>query len=87
MQRRIYDFRCSNGHVSEKLVRSSVKQIDCPICRQSAIRLVSAPRAALDVISGDFPGATLKWARQRQQKIKAERRYADSHGPSNDQAQ
>jgi|TARA_R100001530_G_scaffold135516_2_gene112914 hypothetical protein len=36
----------------------------------------------LEVISGDFPGATMKWARDRQKKIKAERRETELHGPA-----
>ncbi len=82
MSRRIYDFKCPDGHITEKFVETSVKQIVCPVCRQQSTRLVSFARPVLDVISGDFPGATLKWARGRQEKIKAERRQVESHGPA-----
>jgi hypothetical protein len=82
MPRRIYDFKCAEGHVTEKFVDTSCQKIDCPVCGQPSIRLVSFARPMLDVISGDFPGATLRWARGRQEKIKAERRYAESHGPA-----
>jgi hypothetical protein len=40
-------------------------------------RIISAPTVVLDPISGAFPGATMKWARDRQQKIKKERKVAN----------
>jgi hypothetical protein len=39
-----------------------------------AQRIISPVRCSLDHISGEFPGATMKWAKQRQQKIKLERK-------------
>lgn len=83
MSRIIFEFRCPEGHRSEKLVDSSVRQIDCPDCRQSSTRVVSCAGPMLEVVSGDFPGATMKWARDRQKKIKAERRETELHGPAN----
>ena len=83
MTRMIFEFRCPDGHRNDEFVETSVKQIDCPDCRQSATRVVSCAGPMLEVISGDFPGATMKWARGRQKKIKAERREAELHGPAN----
>lgn len=78
----MFEFRCPDGHLNEKFIESSVRQIDCDICSQQATRIVSSVRPLLEVVSGHFPGATMKWARDRQKKIKAERRETELHGPA-----
>lgn len=76
--RRIYDFRCSEGHLFEKFIDSDIKSIDCDICGQPSTRVVSCAAPMLDPISGDYPSATMKWAKMRQEKIKAERKAASA---------
>jgi hypothetical protein len=49
----------------------------CPECGNDSSRIISAATVVLDPISGAFPGATMKWARDRQQKIKKERKVAN----------
>ena len=39
---------------------------------------MSAPRSKLDPHSGDFAGATIKWAKQRQKQIEIERKREPS---------
>tara|TARA_B110000858_G_C17596632_1_gene378115 strand:+ start:611 stop:742 length:132 start_codon:yes stop_codon:yes gene_type:complete len=39
-----------------------------------ASRIISPVRSLLDPISGDFAGATMKWARDREKKIQKERK-------------
>jgi|TARA_R110000823_G_scaffold44827_6_gene115834 hypothetical protein len=73
----LFDFKCGEDHVTEKLVKSDVKEITCPVCKNKALRQISAVRSKLDHISGDFPGATMKWARQREQQIKHERKTSE----------
>ena len=73
----LFDFKCGRDHVTEKLVKSDVKEITCPVCKNKALRQISAVRSKLDHISGDFPGATMKWAKQRQQQIKHERKTSE----------
>jgi len=66
--RLLYDFRCTGcALVSERLVERDVKEVTCRECGSPATRLIPAPRAKLDPISGDFPGATLKWERMHEQ--------------------
>jgi len=76
--KRIYDFLCPDGHVVEKYIEIDTTIIPCEICNQEAIRVVSFAGPCLDPISGDFPSATLRWARGRQAKIKAERKVAEA---------
>jgi hypothetical protein len=75
--RRIFDFRCSNDHVFEAFVDSECRETDCRECSETATRMISPVRTMLDPISGSFPGATMKWARDREKKIQKERRSAE----------
>lgn len=67
----IFDFRCGTcDHVEEKWVKSDVYTQQCSECGSVSNRLVSGGHAVLDPISGDFPGATMKWARHHEQMAK-----------------
>jgi hypothetical protein len=68
------DFRCDNGHTTEKLIDSKATEIECPECSLTANRIISPVRSLLDPLSGDFAGATMKWARDRERKIQKERK-------------
>ena len=70
----LFDFECSQGHVHEKLVTSDTQEVPCVTCGSPAKRLISPVRSNLDVVSGDFPGATMKWAKMREKQIKHERK-------------
>jgi hypothetical protein len=74
MSKRLYDFKCPNDHVTESFVDSDHTTAKCKVCSKDAIRLISAPSISLDVISGDFPGATAKWANARAEKLKHEQK-------------
>ena len=73
----LFDFKCDSNHVTEKLVKSDTTDIECPVCGNKALRQISAVRSKLDHISGDFPGATMRWVKQREQKIKHERKTSE----------
>lgn len=66
--RTIRDFVCSHcGQVSEKLVDSEYKTIECPECQGDAVEQMAMPAIRLDGTSGDFPGAHAKWSRIREE--------------------
>lgn len=72
--RRMFDFKCEDGHVNERLVDGDCSELPCLDCDLTAKKIISPVRSALDPISGDFMGATAKWVKQRQQKIQLERK-------------
>jgi hypothetical protein len=76
--KRIFDFQCAKGHITEKYIDDSVTVIQCPHCGNDATRLISTPMISLDGCSGDFPGAAMAWERKRQEKIKWERKTGRS---------
>lgn len=76
--RRIFDFQCAKGHVTEKFVDDSVTVVQCPHCGNDASRLISAPRISLDGCSGDFPTAADAWVNRRNSHIAWERKTGRS---------
>jgi hypothetical protein len=62
---KIYDFRCTNGHVFEEMVEAGVTTSRCG-CGANATKMVSAPKCVLDGSSGDFPGRHMKWVREHE---------------------
>ena len=65
----LFDFRCLNGHKTEHWVKSDVRTVRCK-CGADASRLSTGGHARLDPLSGDFPGATLKWAKHHEKMAK-----------------
>lgn len=62
----LFDFKCRKcGETEEHWVSSSVRTVRCK-CGQEATRVINGGKAILDPISGDFPGATMKWARHHE---------------------
>ena len=72
--KRIFEFRCVKGHVSEKYVDDSVTVVQCPHCGNDASRIISAPRISLEGITGDFPGAAMAWEKRRESHMKWEQK-------------
>jgi len=66
----IFDFRCKNQHVTEHWVTSDTRHVRCDECGEQADRMITGGCVVLDALSGDFPGATLKWARHHEQMAK-----------------
>jgi hypothetical protein len=72
---RVFDFECSEcGNIEEKYISSDTRTSLCSKCNQQSNRLLAMPRSKLDPHSGDFAGATIKWAKQRQKQIEIERK-------------
>ena len=66
----ILDFRCREcDELEEHWVASDTKTVRCK-CGGEAVRVISGGNVTLDPISGDFPGATLKWARHHENAAK-----------------
>lgn len=68
--RKIFEFICSNGHLTEKYIQDDIRAISCPLCGEQSTRLISTPRINLEGFTGDFPGAAAKWVRTRAEKHK-----------------
>lgn len=62
--RKIFDFRCEDGHVEEQFVERDAV-VRCK-CGKTAKRIISPVRCQLDPISGHFPGATMRWEKEHE---------------------
>lgn len=76
----IRDFTCANAHTTEQFLENTVESIECPECGETASKIISPVRSALDVVSGDYPGATAKWLRGREKQMKRESKAIANHG-------
>lgn len=66
----IFDFKCREcGTTKEHWVTSSTRTVRCN-CGGDANRVISGVTSILDPISGDFPGATAKWAKHHEMMAK-----------------
>jgi hypothetical protein len=78
--RLLFDFKCSEGHITESLVNSTENTAQCKVCEATATKIISPIRCKLDPLSGHFPGETEKWAKARQKRINEERKTTADHG-------
>jgi len=72
--RRMFEFVCEDGHISEAFVDDSVRELSCRACAKKATRIVSAVNMKLEGISGAFPSAYDAWERKRSEKLAQERK-------------
>ena len=72
MTKRIYEFVCAEGHITEAYIDSEIRTTKCKVCDESAIRIVSKPMVKLEGVTGDFPGAAMSWERKRNEKMAAD---------------
>lgn len=79
MPKQLRDFLCEScGIEEERFIDSSIRQIVCPECGHTMVRLMGMPKVNLDGTDPGFPGAYDKWARIREDnaRIKSKRSYA-----------
>ena len=62
---KVYDFRCSNGHITEEFVESTVTTSRCG-CGANSTRMVSAPSFHLNGADASWPGAHMKWVKEHE---------------------
>ena len=71
---KVYDYKCTLGHLNEHMVKGSPDTQLCKTCKAESTRQLSSPRPVLEPFSGDFAGASLKWAKQHERgRVQAEK--------------
>ena len=63
---KVFDFKCTNGHIFEEFVDSTVTTSRCG-CGANAPRIASATSFILDGSTGDFPGRHIKWIKEHEE--------------------
>jgi len=74
MTRRMYEFQCEAGHITENLVGYETTVVPCSACGNDAKRIISTPRISLDGADPVYVSAHEKWARNREEARKAEQK-------------
>jgi len=74
MTKRMFEFCCEHGHITEAYIDSEVRTIVCEVCDEPAERIVSRPMVKLEGVTGDFPGEYMRWERKRAEKLKQEQK-------------
>ena len=75
--RRMFEFVCEDGHISEALVDETIRELACRACGKHSTRIVSSVRCNLEGITGAFPGAYDAWERKRSEKMAQERKRSE----------
>ena len=69
--RRMYDFKCSEEHITEGYVAYETTTISCG-CGKVANRIISPVRVSLDGTDPIYVAAYDKWAKRHEDKQKQE---------------
>jgi hypothetical protein len=81
MARRLFDFKCEDGHLTESFVDTNTKEIPCPVClTRSATRIISPTGIYLEPFSGLYPSSYDRWTRVRAEKLAQEKKTNADHG-------
>jgi len=76
---KFYDYKCAAGHVNEHMVKGSPDLMQCKECSGLATRQLSSPRPVLEPFSGDFAGASIKWAKDHERGRAKEEKANPDH--------
>ena len=82
MSRRLYEFKCSNNHVTEQFVDETIKTSQCRECDGSASRIISPTGIYLEPFSGIYSSSYDRWTRVRAGKLAKEKKQNAEHGDS-----
>lgn len=63
--KKLFDFKCPEGHVTEHLVYAETTVVRCD-CGEEANRIISPVRSHLNGADDSFPGAHMKWVREHE---------------------
>ena len=72
MPRRMFDFKCEEGHTTERFIDTTIESVECEVCGEKAVKIISPVACKLDAISGDFPGESIKWARKHENSTQSQ---------------
>ena len=70
--RRIYEFRCNDGHTTEKYIDYETVEIQCQMCEKPANRIISPVRVSLDGTDPVYVASYDRWAKRHEDKQKKE---------------
>lgn len=80
----IYSFVCINHHEFERFLPMNDRDIIqyCPICNETALRIITPCVFMLDGCSGDFPTAYDKWTKDYYHRLHRSKTSVKEDGTS-----
>ena len=78
MSKRLYEFQCEAGHITEKYIGYETVCVPCGTCGNDAKRIISAVRISLDGTDPVYVSAHDAWARKHEEKAKQERKQNEA---------
>lgn len=59
----LYEYHCEDHHSTELVssFKNRKDSVPCSVCGKPAYYAISTPSVHLEGVSGDFPGAAMKW--------------------------
>lgn len=64
MMKMLFDFECEQGHITEHLVNSDVRELECPTCGKISKRVISPIKT---IFKGHgWVDKDLKWAKDHE---------------------
>lgn len=76
----LYDFRCEEHGIFERLAPSGAKVAECTECGKLGQRVVTAPKFRLDGTDPAFPTAWDKWGRDHERSAAKSNAKIAEHG-------
>ena len=76
MTRRIFEFQCKEGHITERFIDYETVNTACNVCSNTATRIISPVRVSLDGTDPVYVSAYDRWARVHEEKRKQEQKAA-----------
>ena len=68
----LYEYYCADHHSTD--IYCSIKNrqdvVPCEVCGKDSYYTISAPGVHLEGVSGDFPGAAMKWDKDHYKRAK-----------------
>ncbi len=72
----VYVYCCPERHHTEMVSSYSnrLKVVPCEVCGSQADLILTAPNVVLEGVSGDFPGAAMKWDKKHKKQLEWEKK-------------
>jgi len=72
--KKIFEFKCIKCEAIHDEYTEYKSSSTCPSCGSVSEKIISAPRVALEGITGSFPGAADAWVKKHKQKLQQEQK-------------
>lgn len=75
----LYEYYCEDHHSTDIVCSYKHRKdvVPCQVCGKDAFYTVSIPSVHLEGVSGDFPGAAMKWDRDHYRRAQPKKSQSE----------